>query len=168
MQTVPLHPMLVHIPLALAMLLPGAAVLAWFLITRGKAGRGAWLALVATQALLLGSGLVALRSGEPEEERVEQWVPDAAIERHEEAAQVFVWSAGAVLIVAALGLAGSARARRWTMAAAAVGTLVVAGLAVRAGKAGGELVYVHGAAGPASGSMARGDPRAAEGRHDDR
>lgn len=166
MQTVPLHPMLVHIPLALAMLLPGVAIVAWLLITKGKAGRGAWLALVAAQALLLGSGLVALRSGEPEEERVEQWVSDAAIERHEEAAQVFVWSAGAVLLVAALGLAGPARARRWTMAGAAAGSLVVAALAIRTGKAGGELVYVHGAAGPAAGSVARGEPRVGD-RGDD-
>jgi hypothetical protein len=37
--------------------------------------------------VLLGRGLVAMNTGEREEERVERVVPDAAIERHEEYAE---------------------------------------------------------------------------------
>lgn len=156
MPTVPLHPMLVHVPLALAVLLPAAALVAWLLVAKGRAGRGAWLAVVAAQAVLVMSAIVALRSGEPEEDRVENRVSESAIERHEDAAKVFVWAAGAGLLLGSLGLAGPARARRWTMAAATAGTLAVAALGVRTGKAGGELVYVHGAAG--AGSVAQSGP----------
>jgi uncharacterized membrane protein len=150
MPSVPLHPMLVHLPLALAVLVPPAAIIAWRLVAKGRLGRGGWAAVVIAQAVLVVGAVVALRSGGAEGERVEDRVSRAAIERHEEAAELFVWGAGAVLLVGALGLVGPVRTRRMTMLVATTGTLVVAGLAVRTGKAGGELVYVHGAAGPAA------------------
>jgi len=163
MATVPLHPALVHVPLALAVLVPLAAAVAFWLMTKRGVGRGAWAAVVAAQAVLVMGAILALRTGGAEEERVERRVAEAPLERHEEAAQVFVFGAGAVLLVSALGLVGPARARRWTMLAATAGTFAVAALAVRTGKGGGELVYLHGAAGQGA-PLAAGDEHA---DHDD-
>jgi hypothetical protein len=97
--------------------------------------------------VLVGSGILALRSGEAEEERVERAVAERFIEKHEEAAETFVWASGAVLAVMLLGFALSSRRTGPVAATAAtLGTLVVLGLGYRTGQAGGDLVYRHGAA----------------------
>jgi uncharacterized membrane protein len=141
------HPKLVHVPIALAILMPlvaGGLLLAWW--SKWLPGR-TWVIAVALQAVLVGSGVLALRSGEVEEERVERVVAERLIEEHEEAAEGFVWASGAVLAVMLLGLALSARRAGPVAATAATfGTLLVLGLGYRTGQAGGDLVYRHGAA----------------------
>lgn len=144
----PLHPLAVHLPLALAVLLPliaaGFALALW----KGWLGGRAWIAVVALQGLLFVSSFVALETGEQDEERVEQVVAEAAIEDHEHAAKRFLLGTGVSL---GLGIAALLLIRRkeWITPATvvtALSTLVVAGLGVAVGKAGGELVYQHGAA----------------------
>lgn len=146
--TVPLHPAIVHLPIALAVLLPLlalAALAAWW---RGwLPGRRVWLGIVGLQAVLLVSGIAALRTGEGEEDRVERVIAGQALERHEEAAELFLWGACATLLLAALVLAmRQDRAARALASMTVLGTIVVLGLGYRTGKAGGELVYAHGAA----------------------
>ncbi len=148
MPTEPLHPMIVHLPLALAVLMPllaAGAFLAWW--RQWLPGRRVWVGVLALQAVLLVTGVAALRSGEAEEDRVEPVVGERVLEAHEEAAEVFVTAAGIVLclFVVPFVLPGEGL-RRGAAAAATVATLVVAALAVSTGKAGGELVYRHGAA----------------------
>jgi uncharacterized membrane protein len=144
--SLPLHPAIVHLPLGLAFLMPLlAAGFAWAL-WRGRARSRAWLAIVALQAILLGAGLVAMNTGEREEDRVERIVPEAAMERHEEYAEQFVWATGLTLGLAALAFAfARPDIRRGLTLATVAGTVVVMGAAVRVGHAGGELVYVHNA-----------------------
>ena len=104
MGSMPLHPAIVHLPLALAILMPLVATgFAWALWT-GRIRPRAWLAVVAFQALLLGSGLVATRTGEAEEERVETVVQESALHQHEELADQFVWAGGLTLVLAGLVL----------------------------------------------------------------
>lgn len=141
------HPKVVHIPMALGVLMPliaGGLLLAWW---RNWLPRRAWFLGIGLQALLLGSGMLALRSGEAEEDRVERVVSERFIDQHEEAAEVFVWASGGVLalMLLAAGLGGR-RAGLPTAAAATLGTLLVLGLGYRTGQAGGSLVYQHGAA----------------------
>ena len=165
------HPKLVHIPMALGVLMPVIAaglLLAWW---RNWLPRRGWFVAVALQALLLGSGIVALRSGEAEEERVERMVEERFIEQHEEAAEMFVWAGGVVLAVMMLAAAlGTARSGLPLAVVATLGTFLVLGLGYRTGQAGGNLVYQHGAgqayAGPATSSAGQGmaEPRA---HHDD-
>lgn len=166
MDTLFFHPKVVHIPIALGMLMPlvaGGVLLAWW--RQWLPARG-WVIVVALQAILLGSGIVALQTGESEEERVERVVPEQAIEEHEEAAEVFVWASGAVLGAMLLGLATTKRRAGLPLAAlGTLGTLVVLGLGYQTGQAGGELVYQHGAASAyvsqgSQSSPALGAPRA--------
>lgn len=147
MQSLLFHPKLVHLPMALAILMPlvaGGLLLAW---RRGWLPARTWLVATALQAILVGSGVLSLRSGEAEEERVEGIVGEAPLEAHEEAAQLFVAASGGVL--ALMGVAWALSSRRAGTAsafAATLGTLVVLVLGYRTGQAGGELVYRHGAA----------------------
>lgn len=147
MNSLPLHPVIVHLPLGLAILMPAlAAGFAWALWT-GRVRTRAWLAVVLLQAVLLGSGMLAINTGEAEEDRVEAVVQRNALHQHEEFAEQFVWTSGATLALAALVLV--VRRPRVSRAIAAVvvaATVAVAGLALRVGHAGGQLVYVHGAA----------------------
>jgi uncharacterized membrane protein len=146
MQT-PLHPMVVHVPMALSVLLPLLAGALHVAVWRGWLPGRSWLLVVAAQALLVGSGFVALRTGEQDEDRVERVVAEAVIHEHEEAAEVFVNASGVALGVLLLPLL-LARTR-FVGTARLLGllaTLGVLGLGYRVGKAGGALVYEHGAA----------------------
>ena len=143
----PLHPRLVHLPIALAIIMPllsSGLLVAW---AKGALPRRTWLIAVALQGMMVGSGLLALRSGEADEERVEAVVAEAAIEAHEEAASVFV--AGAVVALILTGAAAAIpreRAAKVVAGVAVLGTFAVLGLGYQVGEAGGRLVYQQGAA----------------------
>lgn len=158
MQT-PLHPMVVHIPMALAVLMPPLVLGIHVAVRRAWLPPRAWALVVLAQALLVGSGMLALRTGEADEERVEAIVGESILHQHESAAEVFVLAAGLVLVltIAALLL----RRSRWaapSAIAALAGTVVVLALGYRVGKAGGELVYAHGAASAFSDGGTAGAP----------
>jgi uncharacterized membrane protein len=171
MQELFFHPKLVHVPMALGVLMPLIAsflLLAWW---RTWLPPRAWFLAVALQAILLGAGVLALQTGEAEEDRVERFVPERFIEQHEEAAEAFVWASGGVLAIMLLAAAlRSRKARLPTAAAATVGTLLVLGLGYRTGQAGGSLVYEHGAAqayAPSGTAPATNDRVPAAEDHDD-
>jgi hypothetical protein len=161
------HPKMVHLPMALAVVMPlvaGGLLLSWW---RGWLPRQAWLVAVGLQAILLSSGVLALQSGEAEEDRVERVVPERLIEQHEEAAQVFTSaSAGVFGLMLLAAWFGSRRAGLPIASAATACTLVVLWLGYRTGEAGGSLVYQHGAAdaytGTAASSGEEGLPAPAE------
>lgn len=147
MNDLPLHPLLVHLPIALSALVPliaGGLLLAWF---RGWLPRQAFLVATLLQLALVATGVAALKTGEADGERVERLVPEAALEAHEEAAETFVWAAGgvAVLFVVA-SLLGDRSAAKIVGGVATLGTVAVLGLGIQTGHAGGKLVYQHGAA----------------------
>lgn len=170
MSSLPLHPALVHVPLGLAVVLPLLAVALAIRAFRSGAPRAAVAALVALQAVLFASGLLAGKLGEADEDRVERVTGEAAIERHEERAEAFVWGAGIVLAGAAALLVAPRRAHAAGLGVLAAATVAVAALAVRTGQAGGELVYTHGAASawvPAAPGAPAAMPAAAEVEHDD-
>ena len=146
----PLHPSIVHLPMALAVLMPFVAGGLLLAIWRRWLPRNAIVLATAGQLALVVGCLLALRTGEVDEERVERLVPEAALELHEHAASTFAWAAGGVLALTVL-LAMPfvlSHARRFIAVGWAVvlGTLAVLVLGYRTGHAGGELVYRHGAA----------------------
>jgi len=162
MNTTPLHPALVHLPLGVAAVMPLlAAGLAWAVWTDRLPVR-AWLITIGFQGLLLGGAFVAMRTGEGDEDRVEDLVGHAALHLHESMAEQFVWAVGITLALALLVPFVKRNAALPLMAATIAGTLVVVGAGVRVGHAGGELIYVHGAASAyASGARGSTDARAA-------
>jgi len=141
------HPKVVHLPMALAVLMPlvtGGILFAWW---RGWFDRRVWIVVLSLQAILVGSGAVAMNTGETEEERVEQLVGETYIEAHEEAAELFVWASAALLVLMAVPLVlPEGRARQAASLGAFLGTLIVSGLGYNTGENGGKLVYEHGAA----------------------
>jgi uncharacterized membrane protein len=146
----PLHPAVVHLPIALALLVPLVAFAALLAARAGWLASRAWAFVVLLQACLVGSAFLAIETGENEEERVERVVAERHIEEHEERAERLLWGAGVALLV---GVAGLAPGRLGSLARP-LGfalSLGVVALAVDVGHTGGELVYRHGAAGAYTG-----------------
>ncbi len=166
----PLHPAVVHLPMALVVLLPFAALAALFMIRRGSAPRTAWIWIVVLSVLLAGSSWLATETGEDQEEVVEDVVAEAAIHGHEEAAELFLLLSGAAIVVFGIGLARG-RVGRIGRYAGLAATLVLLAAGYRVGHSGGALVYTHGAAqvylnrgpeGRAKDAVTRGDAERGE------
>ena len=141
----PLHPAVVHLPVAIAVLVPIVAVAALVFIRRGARARTAWGVTVALLGALLLSGWVSLKTGEQQEERVEDVVAGRSIHVHEEAAELFLATSAAVLATSLAGLVGGriGQAGRWV---ATLGTVGILGAGWNVGHTGGMLVYRDGAA----------------------
>ncbi len=102
----PLHPMVVHFPIVLVVILPIFAVVT-ALRARDSAHPGkAWALTAILAAALFVSAFTAVRTGEDQEERVEEVVAQQAIHTHEEAAERFLVLSGALALVAIAGLLG--------------------------------------------------------------
>lgn len=141
----PLHPAIVHLPIALTVLVPVFALGAIVMIRRGARPLHAWGITTALLAALSLSAWASLATGDGQGERVERIVPETAIETHEEAAEAFLILSVVLLGVGSFGLmngrVGNA-ARLLTTA----GTLALVVAGYNVGHSGGALVYVHGAA----------------------
>ncbi|MGH7668257.1 MAG: DUF2231 domain-containing protein [Gemmatimonadaceae bacterium] len=141
----PLHPAIVHFPVVLAVLLPLFALGALWTIRQGATPRRAWAVPVALAAALALSAWVAVQTGEAQEDRVEGVVADHALDTHEDAAELFLTLSGALVLVAAVGLAGGVVGRSARVLATG-GAIALVIAAVKVGHSGGELVYRYGAA----------------------
>lgn len=163
----PLHPAIVHLPVALALLSPFVALAAVLALTRGWLPARAWIGVVLLQALLAGSVWAALETGEEQHERVEKVVGEEPLETHEEAAERLLAIAVAGLVVSAAGLLSGSAGRYGRMASVASSAVILVA-ALATGHSGGELVYKYGAAQaylktPAGGGAETGATQAHEG-----
>ena len=141
----PLHPVVVHFPIVLAVLLPISAAWALWAIRKGTTPRRAWSVPAAMAVALALSALAAVKTGEAQDERVERVVPEQPLESHEEAAETFLTqSTGLALLVAAGLLGGRAGGAARMLGGAGAAALVA--VAVYVGHSGGKLVYQYGAA----------------------
>lgn len=141
----PLHPAIVHFPVVLAFLLPIFAIGSLWVIRRGAAARRAWAIPVALSAALALSAFVAVKTGEAQEDRVEDVVPGHALDTHEDAAELFLTASGILMLVTVAGLAGGVVGRSARLLATG-GAVALVFAAASVGHSGGELVYRHGAA----------------------
>jgi len=162
------HPRIVHLPIALAVIVPLVAsgvLLAWW---RDWLPARSWWIAVALQGLLVTTGFAAMQTGEADEERVEHLVPHDAVEAHEEAGEAFVWLGAGVFVLFALGGALPKRTLQLGFASAAVvGSLAGLAAGVSVGSKGGDLVYVHGAANAFTSSAPSGGSAPVGSAHDD-
>jgi len=158
----PIHPAIVHLPVALAILLPLMAAGAFLLARRGTPIRTLWTGVAAAAALLAGSAWLAVETGEGQEERVENVVTEASLETHEERANLFLALSAGTLALALVGLAKDRIGRIGRLAATlAAVALLPAGYLV--GHSGGQLVYRDGAA--QAYTTATGEGRPPKGKH---
>ena len=141
----PLHPAIVHFPIVLATILPLVAFLGLLAVRRGTAPRKAWAYVTLAAFLLFASAFTAVKTGETEEERVEEVVDHDTIHEHEEAGERLQLFAGIGFLVLAAGLSGGGLGRI-ARPLGLLASLAIAGQAYLSGKSGGELVYEHGAA----------------------
>jgi len=161
----PLHPALVHLPLALAVLLPLFAILGALVLASERLPHVTWAVIVLLQLLLVGSAWLAVQSGEREEERVERTVAEAPIEEHEERAETLLRLAGVGVLLSVLGGLGGVGGQVGRAGFAAF-SLVILVAAVRVGHTGGELVYQHGAASEYVSDLTATTSALMPGRHD--
>lgn len=169
MSDLPLHPALVHLPLGLAVLLPGLILGLLVAVWAELLPRRAYWIAAAAQALLLAGALAALQTGEADEEAVEEVVAESAIEEHEELAEAFTGAGVGVLILLVAGAVLPSRLSAAAMATALPVSLLSLGIGLQTGHAGGELVYRHGAAAAHVGAApaVRGERREREEDDDD-
>src|SRR4029079_12366481 len=132
----PLHPLVVHFPIVLVILLPISAGVALLAIRKSATPRRVWSVPLAVAVALTLGAWVATQTGESQEDRVERVVSRGALHGHEEAAERFLVLSAVLVLVTAAGLAPGpvGRAARLVSAAGALG-LVAAG--VQVGHSGG-------------------------------
>jgi uncharacterized membrane protein len=140
----PLHPVVVHFPIVLGILLPLAALAFWWAIRKDHLHPHVWVLVIA---LALGYGVssyIAVEMGEEDEEKVEEIVAEKVIEEHEEAGELILWVSGGLFLFSLAGL------YRKDLHAVRLGVAILALVAVvplvDAGHTGGKLVYQYGAA----------------------
>jgi phosphatidylglycerophosphate synthase len=141
----PLHPAVVHFPIVIATLLPIVAVASLILILRGRGARPLWMVVVLLGGSLAVSSWASVRTGEAQEEAVEEFVGDGAIHDHEESAEAFLLLSVLAFGVLTAGLLKGKPGQAARLVGAAM-TILVLVFGVKVGHSGGELVYVHGAA----------------------
>ena len=89
----PLHPIAVHFPIVLGVILPVLALVIWWAIKKEYLQQKAWV-LVVFLALAYGvSSFVAVELGKEDEDKVEKVVSEKVIEEHEEAGELIPWIA---------------------------------------------------------------------------
>lgn len=147
MNELPLHPGVVHIPLALAIVLPIISVLFLYLFKKGKVQRLTWAFVITLHILLTSGALGSIKTGELDEDKVKQVVTKEIIHEHEEKAETFM-AATVVALIFSLITMFTKTVKHFRVAAhTTVGVqIVVLGLALIVGHSGGELIYKHGAA----------------------
>lgn len=145
MEGLPLHPVLVHLPLGLCGLIPLVAIIVILGIKLNWFSSRIWLLVVLLQASILAGTVVAKETGEHEEDVVEKIVPHMYIGEHEEAAEGFAVAVGVVLILTMAGAIPKKKVASAAQLLSVAGMLAVIYFAVDAGHSGGDLVYRYGA-----------------------
>jgi uncharacterized membrane protein len=140
----PLHPVVVHFPIVLGILLPFVGFLTWWGIKKEIVPQKVWLVVIALALVFTISSMVAVELGEKDEEKVEKFVAEDVIEEHEEAGEAIPWVAGTLLVLS-VGALLRKNSHRIRLAVAIISLVAVIPL-VNAGHTGGELVYQYGAA----------------------
>jgi uncharacterized membrane protein len=140
----PLHPIVVHFPIVLGVVLPVAALLIWWAIRKEYLQQKVWVFIPALALVYSLSAVVAAELGEDDEEKVEKVVAEKIIHEHEEAAEMIPWIAGTLFLASLVGLR-KINSDQIRLAVAVVSLIAVIPLA-ETGHTGGQLVYQYGAA----------------------
>lgn len=143
----PLHPLVVHLPIVLGTCLPFIAIFLWWGIGKGHIQKNVWLVLTVLALIYSASAIVGSVTGEDDEDKVEKLVSEKVIEEHEEASEPVAWIAGGLAVVSLAGflLKNPKHSRNAKLAFVVLSLVAILPLA-NAGHTGIELVYKYGAA----------------------
>jgi uncharacterized membrane protein len=142
----PLHPLIVHFPIALTFILPILILVFAFMIKTQKMSHLAWLVIIGLQVATTATGYIALETGENEEHAVEKVLDKKLIQAHEESAEIFVGFTVLALVLSVGSYFLRTELQFLAQLVICAVTLVSGYLAYNTGSLGGELVYRHGAA----------------------
>jgi uncharacterized membrane protein len=143
---IPVHPLVVHFPIALTFILPVLILAFAFMIRTQKMSSHAWLIIIGLQLTTVVTGYIAIETGETDEKIAERVVSKKLIHEHEEAAKVFVGVA-VLALVSSIAVFFIRKDFQFKMYIAIMMLNLIAVILVwRAAHSGGELVYLHGAA----------------------
>jgi len=148
----PLHPIIVHFPIALTFILPILILVFAFMIKTKKMSHLAWLVIIGLQVATTASGYIALETGEDEEHVVEKVLDKKLIQAHEESAEIFVGFTVLALVLSIGIYFLRSELQFFSQLVICLVTLVSCYFAYATGHLGGELVYRHGAAQAYTGS----------------
>lgn len=134
------HPATVHIPLALSVILPLAFLATWGGITFKWLSPNSWYFPVAGIWLLAGSSLMAYFTGE--RAKVFSAADQVLLKSHESIAQFYlIFGAALFFLSTALVYLQFSRFRRMLCILIFIVLLAQAGVALRLGHIGGEIVF---------------------------
>jgi uncharacterized membrane protein len=142
----PLHPIIVHFPIALTFILPILILVFAYMIKTKKMSHLAWLVIIGLQVATTASGYIALETGENEEHAVEKVLDKKYIQAHEESAEIFVGFTVLALVLSVGTYFLRTELQFVAQLVICAVTLISAYFAYNTGSLGGELVYRHGAA----------------------
>lgn len=146
MVEVPFHPQIVHLPLALSVILPLLALIVLICIRKQKFSTHVWILVAGLQVLTTASGYLAMETGEDDEQAVGKLIGKPLVHAHEESAEMFVAFSVAASVLAIATVVVKTSAQFYLMLVTVVLMLGQSALGWRAGRSGGELIYVHKAA----------------------
>jgi uncharacterized membrane protein len=139
----PLHPMIVHFPLVLALLMPLTIIYAVFIADKKNRNSKIWLGILVTAVALSATSFLSMELGEGNEEIVEKVVSEHQIEEHEESAETFTYSTVASVLLAGLVFFGKfGNIPKFGLILTSFFTLA---MAFPTGHSGAELVYKYNA-----------------------
>jgi uncharacterized membrane protein len=144
--TLPLHPLIVHFPLALTFILPVLIMVFALMIRKNKMASQAWLIIIGLQLATTITGYIAMESGEDEEHQVEKVVSKKIIAEHEQRAEIFVGATVVALVLSVATYFLLKDLQFYMQLGIAALSVISCFLAYRTGFSGGELVFRHGAA----------------------
>ncbi len=143
---VPLHPILVHFPIALSFLLPILALVFAFFIKTKKMNSSMWAIIMGLHLFTVGMGYLSLETGETEEDTVVKIVDKDLIADHEKYAEIYVGVTVLATVLSVVAFFIQANLQMYLQLANVVVLVIAAFFAYETGEHGGELVYKHGAA----------------------
>ncbi len=140
----PLHPVAVHFPIVIGVVLPFIALGLLWAIRKDRIQQKVWIGVTVLALAYGASAWVAAELGEEDEDKVEKVVAEEVLEEHEEAGERLPWIAGGLVILSLGGLM-TRHARKAQIAFVVLSLVAIVPLA-QTGHSGGKLVYQYGAA----------------------
>ncbi|PIP93815.1 MAG: hypothetical protein COW00_04465 [Bdellovibrio sp. CG12_big_fil_rev_8_21_14_0_65_39_13] len=166
MDNLPLHPAIVHLPLGLIIFAPILSLLFLFYFKDLVNFKRNWLIVVFLHLFVMGGALVAKKTGEIEEERVEKIIGHHEIHEHEEKAEFFIVLSIVFFLVSGAVLAPNKTAvRKGLQYTLLLGQLGLIAVGINVGHSGGEMVFSQGKLN-VGGEIAKPTGQAEEGRED--